>query len=48
MSLPASLMEEASSVGLARLIKLCGSDPVMSVLALKRSAEIDWCNYVGD
>lgn len=44
----ASLVEEASNVGLARLTTLCGSDLVMSLLALKRSAKVDWGQYVGD
>lgn len=37
---PASLIEEESTVGLARLLILCGTDPIMSQLALNRRAEI--------
>lgn len=48
MPFPASLVEGASSIGITRLITLCGSDPVMSLLALKRSAVIDWGHHIGD
>lgn len=41
-------MEESSNIGFTRLITLYGSDPVMSLLVLKRSANIDWGLYVGD
>lgn len=38
---PASLMEEASTVGLTRLLTLGGSHPVMSLIAVKWNAAID-------
>lgn len=40
--------EAVGNVGLARLIFLCGSDPVMRLLALKRSLEVDCSQNVGD
>lgn len=46
--LQASSVEEACNVGLARLITLCASDAVLSVLELKRSCEVDCGNYIGD
>lgn len=45
---PTSLVKEASNAWLAMLITLCGSDPVMSPLALKRSAEFNWSQYIED
>lgn len=45
---PVSLVAEASSVGLARLVTLCGSGPVLSQLALKRSSEIHRGYYIVD
>lgn len=41
-------MEWASNVRLYKLVTLCGSDHVLNLLALKRSSEIDWGNYIGD
>lgn len=37
----ASVMEEANTVELARLLKVCDSEPVMSFLVFKQSNEID-------
>lgn len=48
VTFPASSMEEASNVEFARMITLCGSDPLMRLLALKKSTEIDWGYYVGN
>lgn len=45
---PVSLLEEASGVGLARLITLCDSDSVVSPFAVKGIVKIDWSHYVGD
>lgn len=44
----ASLMEEDSNVVLASLITLSGSNPVISLLSLKKSAEINCNHYVAD
>lgn len=46
--LPASVAEESSNTGLAKLITLCSSDPVQSFLLLKRSSEDDGDHYIGD
>lgn len=41
-------MENGSTVGPARLLGICSLDPVLSLLALKQNAEIDYGHYVGD
>lgn len=46
MSLPVSLVEKGSSVGLSIFTTPCGSDPYMSLLASKRSAKIDSGHYI--
>lgn len=46
--IPWLLAKRTSNVGLARLISSCSPDPVLSLLALNMSSEIDWCHYIGD
>lgn len=48
VSFPTSLIGEAGSTGLHRLLTLSGFDPVMSQLGFKLSAKIDWVHYVDD
>lgn len=44
--LPTSLVEKASNIGVARLIMLCGSHLVHSLLAVRRSSEINYSHYL--
>lgn len=46
--LPASSVEEASTVRLARLINLCGFQPALDFLAFKKGSRIDWGHYIED
>lgn len=46
--LSASLVEEDSNVGLAKLITLCRSDFVISLLAFRRRFEVDWSHFIKD
>lgn len=48
LPLQPSFVEDVGGVGLARLITICGSHHVMSLLVLKRDSEIRRGRYIGD